>query len=108
MSKLWALVAAGLALLCGLAAGQESHVVLRVNCGATEQYVDEAGRTWLADRPFVQGARWGAVGGSTVFREGLQVEGTDAPGVYLYERFGMDGYEFGVPLAVLVLHALEW
>ncbi|MFO8008673.1 MAG: malectin domain-containing carbohydrate-binding protein [Candidatus Brocadiia bacterium] len=97
MRKLRVLSALGLALLCGLAAAQEPHAVLRVNCGAAEQYVDGAGRTWLPDRSLVGNVRWGVVGGGTVLREGLQIEGTDAPGVYLHERYGVERYEFAVP-----------
>jgi hypothetical protein len=82
---------------CGSAAAQEAHVVLRVNCGSGQDYVDTDGNAWLADRLLFDGAPWGATGGGRALREGLTIEGTPAPGVYLTERFGLHAYTFHVP-----------
>jgi hypothetical protein len=89
------------ALACGWASAPgglaDEHVILRVNCGAQEEYVDGAGNRWVPDRWFAEGARWGAVGGTAVQRRGMTVGGTASPQVYLSERFGMEAYEFVVP-----------
>ncbi len=86
---------AGCAGLGGL--GGEPEVLWSVNCGAEQDYVDQAGKVWLADRELAEGAEWGAVGGLTVERWGLDVTGTEAPDVYLFERYSMTAYEFSVP-----------
>lgn len=75
-------------------------VVLRVNCGAAADYVDLDGNRWLADRWLTDDSAWGAVGGATAERTGMAVAGTEAPDVYLSERYGMRGYEFRVPNGV--------
>jgi hypothetical protein len=92
-------IAAAVLATAGCAAPPESaapddHVVLRVNCGAVDDYADSKGDTWLADRWFIPGELWGARGGSCVRREGIDVADAAAPGVYLAERYGMQGYEF--------------
>jgi hypothetical protein len=97
----WTLALALLGLtgcsLLGAAQGEQEHVVLRVNCGAEEDYVDAAGQRWLADRWFVVGGNWGAIGGMTAQRPGLTVEDTDAPEVYRSERYGMQAYRVRLP-----------
>lgn len=102
--KLLALIAVGLlVVLAGCSTIQsitgmgKPEVVTRVNCGATQEYTDEAGRVWMADQLFETGAEWGAIGGMTVKRWGIAIEGTPAPDVYLYERYNMAGYRFVVP-----------
>ncbi len=102
--KLIALIAVGLlVVLAGCSTIQsitgmgEPEVIARVNCGATQEYSDEADCVWAADQLFETGVEWGAIGGTTVKRWGITVEGTSAPDVYLYERFNMAGYRFLVP-----------
>ena len=77
--------------------GGEGKLAIRVNCGAGADYVDGEGITWLADRLLEDDGRWGAVGGLTIERTGLTVEGTNRPTLYLFERYSMDGYQFAVP-----------
>jgi hypothetical protein len=84
-------------LLVQAAAAQGEQVLLRVNCGAVEDYVDGAGQTWVADRVMSETTRWGAVGGETVRRGDIELGDTQAPGVYLTERYAMETYEFRVP-----------
>ena len=68
--------------------------VFTVSCGADEAYVDAGGKKWLADSEMAEGADWGAVGGMTVVRDPVKIPGTQAPEVYLTERYSMTGYEF--------------
>ncbi|MFW6256395.1 MAG: malectin domain-containing carbohydrate-binding protein [Candidatus Sumerlaeota bacterium] len=83
---------------CAMLGGpSEPEYVVRVNAGAYESYTDESGNVWLADQDMQQGAAWGAIGGSTVMRDPQEIADTQAPQVYLTERFGMDSYEFTVP-----------
>ena len=99
-----AMVAAA-ALAMGLAgctelkkgAAAPGKVALRVNAGAEKEYVDASGKTWLPDQAWKDGAKYGAVGGDTVVRTGIKIAGTQAPGVYLAERYDMTAYRFAVP-----------
>lgn len=70
---------------------------LRVNCGETEPYTDEAGNTWLADQYMDDDVDWGTLYGMTIRRGDLTITDTNAPEIYLTERYGMDAYEFNVP-----------
>jgi len=70
---------------------------IRVDCGASAEYTDEAGNKWLADQEWAEGKKWGAVGGGVVARRLSRIEGTQAPGVFLTERYGMTGYRFELP-----------
>jgi hypothetical protein len=91
-----ALGAAG--CICGGPSRAEpAKVLFRVNCGAETAYTDKAGVKWAADQVYSAAAKWGALGGSTVRRAMRPVEGTQAPEVYLTERWGMDGYRFDLP-----------
>jgi hypothetical protein len=89
-------------------------VALRVNCGATADYVDLDGNKWLADQVWAEGKTWGALDGMTVTRtlaalstaakaatpfadERAAMPGTRAPAVYLSERYALTGYRFDVP-----------
>ena len=78
----------------GAAAGK---LVLRVNCAADKEYVDETGAKWLPDQDWKEGAKYGAVEGQTIRREGLKIPGTKAPDVYLTEHYSMKAYRFEVP-----------
>lgn len=72
-------------------------LAIRVNCGAVKDYTDQNGVTWLADKVLEGEAKWGAVDGLTIERVGMTIEGTKLPGVYLFERYSMKGYQFTVP-----------
>lgn len=94
----WFIVAVTLMALTGCAllepvTGEEDQVLLRVNCGAEEDYVDQTGALWVADGQLVEGP----VAGLTVERVGLTMPGSDAPNVYLTERYSMEAYEFSLP-----------
>ena len=71
--------------------------VLRVNCGATENYTDKVGNLWVADQETSEGKPWGADDGLTTDRGDVPISGTDAPRVYQSERYSMAAYEFNVP-----------
>jgi endoglucanase len=77
--------------------GGPPKLAIRVNCGAAVDYVDQKGVAWSADRLLQGDAQWGAVGGLTVERTGLALEGTPRPALYVTERYEMDGYQFAVP-----------
>ncbi|KPK58921.1 MAG: hypothetical protein AMK73_08930 [Planctomycetes bacterium SM23_32] len=83
--------------LLGITAAAHEHIVLRVNCGAEEDYVDAAGHRWRADRWATPDSGWGAVGGLTARRADLAVDRTDAPEVYRSERYSMRAYSFALP-----------
>ncbi|MBT3200707.1 MAG: hypothetical protein HN350_12415 [Phycisphaerales bacterium] len=68
--------------------------VYTVNCGSDAAYVDAAGTTWLADQDKDDDISWGAIGGDVVLREEIEIPGTQAPNVYLNERYDMAGYVF--------------
>lgn len=70
---------------------------IRVNCGAYEPFTDKHGRLWLADQELYSGRQWGADDGMTVERTYLQIEDTDIPQIYQYERYSMGSYVFNVP-----------
>lgn len=74
--------------------GGSPKAVLRVNCGAGEAYVDQAGNEWLADQYLDEDGRWGAVDGMTVDRGDLGMAGTENPKVYETERYSMTAYKF--------------
>lgn len=86
-----------LAVLCLCMVGCASEPLYRINCGASEDYVDQAGNTWLADQEMTKDAAWGCVGGMTVARSPEEIPGTDAPDVYLNECYSMDAYKFKLP-----------
>jgi hypothetical protein len=76
----------------------EKVVVKRISAGADADYVTAAGVKWLADREYTEKGGFGAIGGKTIVRESPQtVAGTDAPKVYLTERYSMDAYRFNLP-----------
>lgn len=82
----------------GAAAKVERKIVHRISAGAEKEYVTAAGVKWLADREFTEEGGFGAIGGLTIVRTDPEtVDGTDAPKVYLTERYSMDGYRFNVP-----------
>ena len=72
----------------------EPTLVFAVSCGAEEAYKDADGKQWLADKEMVEGADWGAADGMTVVRDPVAIPGTQAPNVYLTERYSLTAYEF--------------
>ena len=84
---------------CGylpIGGGGGGEVMVRVNCGGDELYTDKAGREWAPDQDKLPDNTWGAIGGNLVLRDFEDIPGTDAPEIYLTERFGMAAYEFEV------------
>lgn len=75
----------------GSAVGAPRSVLL-INAGSDVPYVDSRGRRWEADRAFV--------GGTSVARAPVEIEGTDDDQLYLTERYGLDGYVLPLPDAV--------
>lgn len=85
--------------------GGAGKCLYRVNCGGDKDYVDKNGAVWKADQYWAQDVDWGAVGGMTVHRYGLdEIPDTDAPGMYLDERYSMDAYRFKVENGTYTLH----
>ena len=74
-------------------------LVIRVNCGAKEEYKDLSGVVWSADQMYSKDKKWGASGNAsrTDTRQGVTIVGTDAPGIYLCERSNLANYQFDVP-----------
>ncbi len=70
-----------------------------VNCGAEKDYIDTRGNTWLADSPWMDGAKdWGYMNGSIVDRgAAISVAGATDPTIYRTERYGLSGYGFHLP-----------
>jgi hypothetical protein len=71
--------------------------VFRVNCGAGKEYTDKKGCAWLGDQVLSEKVKWGAVDGLTIERKPMEIAGSDAPQLYLTERYSMKGYEFSLP-----------
>ena len=92
-----AVLAAGCTEGMGRLAAKAPTVVARVNCGDAKAYTDETGATWAADQVYGEGKTWGAVGGQTITREDLKIEGTKMPEVFLTERYSMTAYRFDLP-----------
>ena len=72
-------------------------LVIRVNCGSEKEYTDLSGVVWSADQMYSKEKKWGASDGKTATREGMTIPGTDAPGIYLSERYYLNNYRFDVP-----------
>jgi Malectin domain len=89
-----------LALVASVFVGCEAggpKVAIRVNCAATEAYIDTAGNAWLPDQMMEAEKEWGATEGLTIDRGELAITGVPAPKVYETERYSMTAYEFTVP-----------
>lgn len=88
-------------------------LLYRINCGAMlgEGWTYRVGdAVWQQDQEWKEGRAFGVIGGWTGRRVApIQYLGTDLPGVYRYERGGMDGYRFKVPngTCALRLHFAE-
>jgi len=82
-----------------LVALADGHV--RINVGAFEDYTDPSGNVWAAD--------FGFVGGNTVDRGDIAVDGTELDELFQTERWNMDAYEIPVPDGSydVVLHFAE-
>ncbi len=73
-------------------------VVFRVSAGAEKEYVDRTGLSWLADQEYGPGKTWGAVGGTTLWRDTLKSPPPGpSPDMYITERYSMKAYRFDVP-----------
>lgn len=77
------------------AEGEESVPVVRIDCGATEDYTDRIGRLWSRDRAFGDG-QWGRVGGRAAARGPHWVVGTRDWPVFVSAAEGMDAYRIPV------------
>ena len=83
------------AMLTGtLLAGCAAKPIYSINCGADKIYVDQSGKTWLADQEKTDSLDWGVIGGDVILRETVEIPGTQAPLVYLNECYSMAGYVF--------------
>ena len=76
------------------AGGGSPGFALRVNCGDPNDYVDEEGIKWLADRVADANAPWGADNGLTIDRPGMKIPGSKRPQLYVTEWYSMKGYRF--------------
>lgn len=73
------------------------EVLYRVNAGATSTFESD-GNTWESDKLVWKGdEEWGAEGGKTVNRGGIEIRNTNRDDIYRTERWGMPGYKFKVP-----------
>jgi alpha-galactosidase len=81
---------------------------LRINCGSDNAWIDSKGNTWEPDREYEIG-KWGAIGGKTVMRKGIKIEGSDLIPVYTSERNGMSAYRISCPNGKykVILHFAE-
>jgi beta-galactosidase len=68
---------------------------IAVNAGGAYQYVDAAGTSWEADRPFEPGG-WGHEGGTAELRH-HRVDGTAEDALFQASREGETRYRFDVP-----------
>lgn len=70
-----------------------------VDCGADADYLDSQGRTWRADRAYVEGG-WGYVGNTAQLYKSPRVLGTNDSLLYQTQRYGSPGsfeYRFDAP-----------
>ena len=72
-----------------------THFTVRVNAGASTDYVDTSGKLWQADQTYAQG-EWGYEGGVAYFKN-LSIQGTNDDSLYRTERYGNFVYRFSVP-----------
>jgi len=79
---------------------------IRITCGATFAFIDPAGNAWFADRRYTQGS-FGYVGGGTVHRGPIAIQGADNPEVYRTELWGQQSYHVTVPNGNYLLR-LHW
>ena len=112
----WLIACVLLAAGGAAADGQVADAVLRVNCGASEPFVDGSGATWLADQEWAEGLDWGAEGGGAAPRcLDLPVPDVPARAIYFTEHFGAKDYRFRLPDGVYAVrlhfaetHAPNW
>lgn len=92
------LVMAFMVTLCGCATKGDckktSKFAMRVNCGATEAYIDTEGNNWNADQMIGVGKTWGSTYGMGVDRGDLNITGVPAPKIYETECYSMSNYKF--------------
>jgi len=73
----------------------------RVNCGASEIYVDRRGNVWLPDHDYhgwvTDRIGFGYLSGKVAKRPGRQIKGTNSSALFRRERWGLNGYRFLVP-----------
>ena len=70
---------------------------LRVNAGAGADHTDKAGNVWKADKSYVKGGGYGFIGGDTVERGDIPIDGTADPKIYQTEHYSMDAFVAEVP-----------
>ena len=81
-------------------AAAAGKLVIRVACGQSKDYTDLSKVVWSADQKYSKDKKWGWSGNDKTAsreKEGVEIPGTDAPGLYLTERYYMDNYRFDVP-----------
>ena len=79
---------------------------IRIACGAALAFVDPHGNAWFADREYSDGG-FGYVGGGTVHRGPIGIDGTDNPEIYRSELWGMTSYHVTIPNGKYLLR-LHW
>lgn len=71
--------------------------VLRIDCGAVEDFTDPDGNVWKADHEFVEGG-WGHVGGGIIVRDTIKkIDNTNLQKLYLSECFRLSAYRVTCP-----------
>lgn len=75
-----------------VATRKPAEAVYRINCGATEDYTDNAGHVWKPDTPYRDEVDWKSTSVAKV-----PIKNTDNPTLYQTESFGDLFYEFKVP-----------
>jgi len=79
---------------------------IRIACGAALAFTDAGGNGWFADREYEDG-KFGYVGGGTVHRGPIGIEGTENPEVYRGELWGMTSYHITLANGKYLLR-LHW
>ncbi len=69
-----------------------ADAIYRINCGATEDYTDQAGHVWQPDTPYRDKVDW-----TSTSKAKVPIKNTDNPTLYETESFGDLFYEFKVP-----------
>jgi hypothetical protein len=71
--------------------------VLRVNAGTSAAYTDGAGNLWQGGKYYREGGGFGFVGGDTVDRGDITIEGAADARIYQTEHYSMTGFKADVP-----------
>jgi hypothetical protein len=70
---------------------------LRVNAGTSSAYTDGAGNVWQGGKYYRQEGGFGFIGGDTVDRGDITIEGTGDGRIYQTEHYSMTGFKADVP-----------